>query len=88
MMTVKDVVGRVASFLAEAYAGKPILDLRLEEIELSDDRPYWYVTVSFELYENEPASQLRVGNRLYKVLEIDAASGQVRSMKIRELKTA
>lgn len=56
---------------------------RLEELELSDNERFWFVTLSFD----EPAhGVLGYATRSYKIFKIDALSGEVRSMKIREVR--
>jgi hypothetical protein len=65
----------------------------LEEAELSDDERFWYITISVsvpaELTNQKspalitPFSDTR--RRVYKILTINAQTGQVKSMKIREV---
>ncbi|HAT15451.1 MAG TPA: hypothetical protein DCS91_19420 [Microcoleaceae bacterium UBA11344] len=66
-------------------------DLRLEEAELSEDKKYWFITLGFTRPGDKNKNPLGdlIGNlpdeREYKVFKIDAQSGEVQSMKIREL---
>jgi hypothetical protein len=74
-----------------------VQDLRLEEVELSEDKKFWFVTLGFErpvvqrknsLSELMPAPALPPDykyEREYKIFKIDAETGEVQSMKIREL---
>lgn len=74
-------------------------DIRLEEIELSDDERYWFVTLS-ALVPSEvtvPPHQILAGlstmaevfkkshERVYKQFKVSSSDGEVRAMKIREL---
>jgi hypothetical protein len=92
-VTYRDAVNTAFSRAEELLPG--IGDMLLEEIELSDDDNYRLVTLS--------GTQTRRGNdkpetsimaafpwtkRVYKVFKIDRKSGDVRSMKIRELQYA
>lgn len=67
-------------------------DIRLEEVELSDDEQYWLVTLSALV----PAKQVAAHNalaevfkksheRIYKLFKVSAKSSEVKSMKIREV---
>jgi hypothetical protein len=57
-------------------------DLRLEEVELSEDESIWLVTLSFGVPEDAIGMKL---HREYKIFVVDSKNAEVRSMKIREL---
>ena len=58
--------------------------LQLEEVELSDDEKYWFITLSYPLPSPVPLLNLPP-KKDYKIFKIDSKTGQVRSMKIRKL---
>ncbi|MEA5534161.1 hypothetical protein [Crocosphaera sp. XPORK-15E] len=76
-------------------------DIRLEEIELSSDKKSWFITLGFHLFNSpidkqknslkketgipNLANLLNPTEREYKVIEIDAETGDLKSIKIREL---
>jgi hypothetical protein len=61
--------------------------VQLEEVELTDDKTHWLITLSFEGVSNSVASSLLVGKSLrYKIFKLEAESGEVLSMKIRDIK--
>jgi hypothetical protein len=61
--------------------------IQLEEVELSADKVYWLVTLSYEGLSSSVASSMLVGKSLlYKVFKLDAKNGEVISMKIRDIK--
>lgn len=71
-----------------------LFDTRLEEVELSDDGKNWFITVSFirqlpAMSVAEKISMINSGinpsERDYKLITVDAETGEVRSMKIRQL---
>ncbi|NEQ36783.1 MAG: hypothetical protein F6K40_11040 [Okeania sp. SIO3I5] len=63
-----------------------IKDLRLEEVELSEDRKYWLITLGFlTITPGEEESFFSKKERDYKVFKINAETSEVESMKIREL---
>jgi len=71
--------------------GDYIEDLRLEEAELSEDKEHWFITLGFirpvDKTSNPLANLMVTRNyeREYKVFKIDATTGEVQSMKIREV---
>lgn len=84
----------VARRIFESVYTKPHEQLNVEEIELSEDNRHWIVTLGFD----DPTSRLPRGGlvaitsglsdrplRRYKVVTIDAANGQIRSLKDRAL---
>lgn len=93
MLTVKEAAQAAEQWVRDLYAKKDLQHLRLEEVTLSDDDRYWYITLGWV----EPAVQMpsslsaalgrdiHVLPRVYKTLEVDADTGAVKSMKIREV---
>jgi len=56
----------------------------LEEIELSEDENYWMITLGYQSGELDGTGNLFPEKR-YKIFEINALTGEVISMKIREV---
>ena len=73
--------------------GNSINDILLEEVELSDNKNFWYVTLGFSrpVAKNERTlipdviSLATKTEREYKIFTVDAETGEVKSMKIREV---
>jgi hypothetical protein len=89
MIGVKEAVKIAMSYLATLYEDKDLRDVLLEEVRLSDDDQYWLVTLGFSrpvptnpYLEAMGAESLK---REYKVFEISAETGEVRSMQIRQV---
>jgi len=62
-------------------------NVQLEEVELTTDKTHWLITLSYEGVTTSVASSLLVGKSLiYKQFKLDAESGDVISMKIRDIK--
>ena len=73
--------------------GNSINDILLEEVELSENKMLWYVTLGF----NRPVTKTERSlipeaislntkyDREYKIFAVDAETGEVKSMKIREV---
>lgn len=76
----KEATQRAAAFLTEIMGAQR--SVRLEELVLSHDERTWDVTLSFL----DELSLAPLGYpRVYKRFEVDAISGQVRAMRIREV---
>ncbi len=60
----------------------PIRELRLEEVELSDDRSRWLVMLGYSTSEDGMGIR---SIREYKTFIVNSANGEVQSMKIREV---
>ena len=68
----------------QGFMGGLVEDIRLEEVELSEDGERWSITLSFA----RPGMNQLVpgqGQREYKLFEISAVTGKVQAMKIRTL---
>jgi hypothetical protein len=94
-VNVKEAVQRALAFLLDLYEGEELPNLRLEEVELSDDERHWLVTFGFTASERDVERGPIVGvwggttatrtKRDYKLIRIDAKTGEAMSMKIRTL---
>ena len=85
MIGVKDAVKIAFQLFQELYDTRKFEDILLEEVEMAQDRSAWLVTVGF--YRRMPSVNLveSIGSkkyiRTYKTFHIDAASGEMISMK-------
>lgn len=91
MLDVKEAARTAAEYFASLYDPKTYSDLQLEEVELTEDRKYWLITLS---YASTDATQTQFGallnlpvsrERKYKQFKIDAETGQVQAMVIRKV---
>ena len=75
MIDVKTAVRNANDFLRSMYSGG---EVRLEEVIRNDGPPpSWLITLSF----------IEFPSREYKQLEVDAETGEVKAMRIRQLIT-
>jgi hypothetical protein len=88
MIDVKQAAQSASNFVTGLYSDRTISDVRLEEVELSEDGRYWLITLSFPPPASSVNSMLGIGRRDYKIFKVDRDSGEVLSMKIRELQHA
>ncbi len=85
MINVKEATDKAKEYLVSFFSG--FGNVQLEEVEMTEDKAHWYVTISYEGVSNSVASSLLVGKTvLYKIFKIDAKVGEVISMKIRDIK--
>lgn len=93
MIDVKVAVRAAVKFITGLYEPELLNDLLLEEIELSEDKRYWLVTLGFTRYLPTPSHPLQHlaaprTVRSYKQIKVDANTAQVESLKIREVEHA
>jgi hypothetical protein len=84
-MDVKQAVEKAAKeakfFFPDAY------NIQLEEIEMDENKEYWFVTISFKIPEPESEfGGIIPPQKKYKTFKVSAVTEKVESMKIRELK--
>jgi hypothetical protein len=76
MVDVKEAAKTASDYLAGLYSLDAWDDLRLEEVELTEDEKYWLITLSYQ-------DKKMIPRRQYKIFKINAETGKVQSMKIR-----
>lgn len=64
--------------------GCQVEDLRLEELELSEDERYWLVTLGF-ITTAPGKEECFFKDRNYKIFQVDTNTGRVMSMRNRQL---
>ena len=85
MIDVKEATGKAREHLKAFFPEAE--NVQLEEVELTEDKTLWLITLSYEGVANSVASSLLVGKSvLYKIFKLDAKTGNVLSMKIRDNK--
>ena len=91
MIDVKQAVAAAIQSARTLYEDTELVGLDLEEVELSEDERYWYITLGFYAPDSSPPgpfaflkdqNQTRY-DRKYKQFKVDAHTGDVRSMKMR-----
>jgi hypothetical protein len=82
MIGVKEAVTAATRFAADVYGEE--LGRTLEEVEPSSDERYWLITLGFVDKSNPFAAIAGRPGRIYKEFKVNAESGAVISMKIRE----
>jgi hypothetical protein len=76
MIDVRIAAEKASEYFASLYPGNSYSNLRLEEVELTEDEKYWLITLSY-------MDQHMIPRREYKSFKIDAQTGKVQAMKIR-----
>jgi len=85
-LDVKTAVATAVTYLKDLYSDEQLKNLRLEEVWLSDDEKYWYITIGYDSPTSvrDPLAILRPPEREYKVLKVRVEDGRVVEMKIRQ----
>jgi hypothetical protein len=93
----RDAVKSATDYLdhVKDLMGEKFNNLRLEELELSENQQLWVVTLGYDVpYTPSGIESLVTGSRLYgaqsykreyKLFNVDALTGSVQSMKIRSV---
>ncbi len=85
MIDVNQATNKAQEYLKSFYPDAE--RVQLEEVELTNDKTQWLITLSYEGVANSVASSLLVGKSLrYKIFKLEADTGEVISMKIRDIK--
>ena len=85
MINVKEATDKAKEYLVSFFPDAE--NVQLEEVEMTEDKAHWFVTISYEGVSNSVASSLLVGKTVIcKIFKIDAQEGEVISMKIRDIK--
>ncbi|MGB3791068.1 MAG: hypothetical protein WA949_23885 [Phormidesmis sp.] len=93
MVDVKFAITAARDYIKEfqALLDNPLENLRLEEVERTEDRKYWLITLGYDDPDGlkhlpdflTPSTQL--SSREYKLFRVNSDSGEVESMKIRKV---
>jgi hypothetical protein len=95
MIDVRQAAAKAIEYMT--YLIKDASDVTLEEVEPSEDDRFWNITLSALVPApvEPPNPQLNISplgslfkprtHRVYKILQVNAENGSVRSMKIRQL---
>ena len=92
-MNVKDAVHKAIEYIADIFESEHLENIGLEEVCLNENDNIWEVTVGFSRSWDHPRSALLSvqslnPKRQYKIVRIDNESGEVKSIKIREISDA
>lgn len=98
MIDVKTAVSSAHQYLqsVQEMFGGSLDDLRLEEVELSEDKHAWLITLGYdlpvksrshleELLTPSALTSKKIFVREYKMFRVNAETGEVESMKIRRV---
>ncbi len=91
MINVKEAIVKAMEYFDLIYDDKEYSNLQLEEVELSDDSKYWLITLGYHVPLPAKSSAVAralgsaIYNREYKILKVRSDTGDVISMKIRQL---
>ena len=90
MVELKEAVKSAYEYLQslqELISSSPLSDVRLEEVELSKDKDFWLITLGFDRPAKVTPLALQLGQsiREYKLLKVNATTGEVEAMLMREV---
>jgi|LGVF01.1.fsa_nt_gb hypothetical protein len=92
-MNVKEAVKKAIEYIADVFKSERPKSIGLEEVILNEDANTWEVTIGFSRPWDYPKAGLVTGffqpqnpKRQYKIVRIDNKSGEVKSIKMHEIK--
>ena len=85
-LDVKGAVATALAYLKDLYSDEQLENIRLEEVWLSDDEKYWYITIGYDSPSSarDPLAALRPPEREYKLFKVRVEDGRVIEMKMRQ----
>ena len=83
MINVQEATKKAIAYMESFYSG--LQNIQLEEVELEDDRNHWQITLSF-LDQESMGLPIYPRPKKYKIFRIDSTTGDVISMKIRDIR--
>jgi len=98
MISVKEAIAAAKQWMQQVYAPEDIPELMLEEVDQTEDQKHWLITMGFRAPSGHqrvsetsevakpplPQPRLERVPRAYKQLRVNAETGKVESMQIRE----
>ncbi len=90
MIEIKDAVTAAMEFARRVYNDRELRGLRLEEVDAHPVDQTWRITLGWIEPDYQPLSIMQgmlsqhSAPRVYKTFLVDAETGRVQSMKIRE----
>lgn len=85
MLDVKQASKLATEYFASLYENK-YHNLNLEEVEISEDGKYWYITLGYDIERPfSVALPFTKTGREFKRFKIDIETGKVLSMQIRKI---
>jgi len=84
MINAKEAANAAIEYLKSFYTNAK--NIMLEEVELSEEKKSWSITISFENLDPEDKKPSTIITRIYKIFRIDNNSGHVTAMKSKDYK--
>ena len=85
MIDAKEAADKATEYLKAFFPESETT--QMIEVELSDDKKSWFITLSHDTLPTTPSELMASAKTVkYKVFRIDTKTGEVLSMKIRDIK--
>ncbi|ODS34390.1 MAG: hypothetical protein SCARUB_00521 [Candidatus Scalindua rubra] len=86
MVDVKEATKLATEYFTDLFGDK-YSGLTLEEVEISEDEKFWYITIGYNVDKPTISASLPFtrSGREYKSFKIECDTGKVLSMKIRKI---
>jgi hypothetical protein len=84
MINAKESANAALEYLKTFYNGAR--NIVLEEVELSEEKKSWNITISFENIDPDDKNPSNIIPRMNKIFRVDNNSGEVIGMKSKDFK--
>lgn len=81
MIDATEAVNKARGYFNSFYEGQQLEELMVEEAELMEDGAFWDITFGFDWQPSKGTRSLGPGERLFKVVRLNAEDGKMVSMK-------
>lgn len=86
MIDARQAVKIAKTYFSDLFSDQALTNVQLEEVERTEDGKFWRITIGYDRpNEKDIRSVLGQLPRYYKVVTIDAATGEAESVKIRAI---
>ncbi|MFH1743343.1 MAG: hypothetical protein ABIH23_30420 [bacterium] len=85
-LDAKEAATKALQYFKDLYPATVLSSILLEEVELSDDRKFWLITLGYMPQTANPFLPFGPGGREFKVFKVNSETGEVVSMKIKTFK--
>jgi hypothetical protein len=86
MIDAKEAATKAMEYFTSLYPSPQFRPILLEEAELTDDKKFWLITLSYTPQQTNPFQAFGPAAREFKVFKLNSNSGEVVAMRIKTFK--
>ena len=86
MIDAKAAATKAMEYFRSLYPTPQVSPILLEEAELTEDKKFWLITLSYTPQQANPFQAFGPAGREFKVFKLNSTNGEVVSMRIKTFK--